>query len=333
MVMLLRNAEVRQCVDMVDAIDALEAAFLEEFRGGLHQPQRLNMPAGEAGKAFLRIGPCVMHHSGWMGFKAMNLAKDVGVRYQIHLYSMADGELRAIMDGQFLTTLRTGATSAVATKRLARSIPGVIGVLGAGEEALMQLEAVRALGLVKSARVFSPTTQKREALASHFRERFGMQIIAVGSEEEAVRGSDIVVAAVNSPKPVLLGQWLSAGVHVNSVGTARPTQREIDEAVLRMTDIMVVDTRDGVFTEAGDCISSKGVIEPRKVHELAELVGGKAPARTQDTQVTLFKSVGTAVQDVAVAVRVYQNAVARGLGQELEGFPSVLQKSAMKIYH
>src|SRR5262249_31683270 len=147
MVMLLRNADVRACVDMAEAIDALDAAFLEESKGGIDQPQRLNMPAGEVGKTFLRIGPCVMNRSGWMGFKAMNLAKNVGVRYQVHLYSMEDGELRAIMDGQFLTTLRTGATSGVATKRLARSTPGVVGVLGAGEEARMQLEAVRVLGL------------------------------------------------------------------------------------------------------------------------------------------------------------------------------------------
>lgn len=333
MVLLLRNPEVRKCVDMADAIDSLEAAFLEEHRGGLHQPHRLNMPAGESGKTFLRIGPCVMHHSGWMGFKAMNLAKDVGVRYQVHLYSMADGELRAIMDGQFLTTLRTGATSAVATKRLARKTPGVIGVLGAGEEALMQLEAIRTLGLVKSARVYSPTVQKREALAAWFRERFDMTIAAVGSAEEAVRGSDIVVAAVNSPKPVLLGKWLTPGMHVSSVGTARPTQREIDEAVLQMADIMIVDTREGVFSEAGDCIAATGVIDPKSTYELAELVGGTAPVRTQDTQLTLFKSVGTAVQDIAVAVRAYQNALARGVGEKLEGFPSVLQKTAAKIYH
>lgn len=333
MVMLLRNADVRACVDMADAIDVLEAAFLEESKGGLHQPPRLNMPAGEPGKTFLRIGPCVMQHSGWMGFKAMNLAKNVGVRYQVHLYSMADGELRAIMDGQFLTTLRTGATSGVATRRLARKTPGVVGVLGAGEEAMMQLEAVRTLGLVASAKVFSPTPEKREALAAYFRNRFQMQITAVGSEQEAVVGCDMVVAAVNSPKPVILGEWLSPGMHVNSVGTARPTQREIDNEVFRRSAIVAVDTRAGVFNEAGDGLAAKDVMKPENAYELAQLVGGTAPARTDDRQITLFKSVGTAVQDIAVAVRAYQNALARKIGEDIAGFPTILEKTATKSYH
>lgn len=333
MVMLLRNADVRACVDMADAIDVLEAAFLEEARGGLHQPPRLNMPAGEPGKTFLRIGPCVMQHSGWMGFKAMNLAKNVGVRYQVHIYSIADGELRAIMDGQYLTTLRTGATSGVATKRLARKTPGVVGVLGAGEEAMMQLEAVRTLGLVASAKVFSPTREKREAFAAYFRDRLQMKIAAVGSEKEAVEGCDVVVAAVNSPKPVILGEWLSAGMHVNSVGTARPTQREIDNEVFRRSAIVTVDTREGVFSEAGDGLAAREVIKPENAYELAQLVSGSAPVRTDDLQITLFKSVGTAVQDIAVAVRAYQNAMARKIGEEIAGFPTILEKTAAKLYH
>lgn len=333
MVMLLRNADVRACVDMADAIDVLQAAFLEQSKGGLHQPQRLNMPAGEPGKTFLRIGPCVMQHSGWMGFKAMNLAQNVGVRYQVHLYSLADGELRAIMDGQFLTTLRTGATSGVATRRLARQTPGVVGVLGAGEEALMQLEAVRTLGLVAEAKVYSPTAAKREALAGYFRERFQMKITAVASEQEAVVGCDMVVAAVNSPRPVILGEWLSPGMHVNSVGTARPTQREVDNEVFRRSAIVVVDTREGVFSEAGDGVAAKDVMKPESAYELAQLVDGTAPTRSDDRQITLFKSVGTAVQDIAVAVCAYQNALARNIGEDIGGFPTVLQKTAAKIYH
>jgi ornithine cyclodeaminase/alanine dehydrogenase-like protein (mu-crystallin family) len=263
----------------------------------------------------------------------MNLAKNIGVRYQVHLYSMADGELRAIMDGQFLTTLRTGATSGVATMRLARRTPGVIGVLGAGEEAAMQLEAVRTLGLVASARVFSPTPAKREALAAHFRDSFDMDIVAVGTEKEAVVGCDLVVAAVNSPQPVILGEWLSPGMHVNSVGTARPTQREVDNEVFRKSDIVVVDTRAGVFSEAGDGLAAKQVMCPESAYELAQLVSGVAPARTDDREITLFKSVGTAVQDIAVAVRAYQNALACKAGEDIAGFPTILEKTPAKIYH
>lgn len=330
-VLLLKNDEVRAACDMADAIEAMEAAFREEAEGGLIQPQRLNLRAGEPGKGFLRIMPVVMEKSGWMGFKAMNLAKDVGVRYQVHLYSMQDGALRAIMDAQYLTTVRTGATSAVATRRLARNRPGIVGVFGAGQEAEMQLEAMRILGLVKSARLYSPTPANREGLAQHFRAKHGMDIKTVASEREAVEGCDIVVAAINAPRPAILGAWLRPGMHVNSVGTARPTQREIDTEVYERSDIIVVDTRDGVFNEAGDAVEAKVTIKPETTHELAQLVGGTAPKRSRDDQITLFKSIGTAVQDVACAVKVYQNAVARGLGTEIEGFPYVLEKT--RVYH
>jgi len=333
MVLLLSNDDVRATIGMADAIDALDSAFLEEAQGNVHQPQRLNMPAPEAGKSFLRIGACVMSGSGWMGFKAMNLAKNVGVRYQVHLYSLADGALRAIMDAQYLTTLRTGATSGVATKRLALQRPGKVAVLGAGQEALMQLEAMRVLGLVSSAAVFSPTENKREALADYFRRNHSLDIAAVSSVEAAVSDADIVVAAVNSPTPVIRGECLKAGAHVNSVGTARPTQREIDIEVFRRSSIVVVDTRGGVFSESGDCIAAAEVIKSEDSFELADLVAGRAPRRTDDSQITLFKSVGTAVQDIAVAARIYQFAEAHGLGQRLADFPYILEKHASKPYH
>jgi alanine dehydrogenase len=335
MVLLITNDEVRSAIDMAQAIDVVEAGFREEAEGGLHQPHRLNMPAGEPGKSFLRIGPCVMHNSGWMGFKAMNLAKDIGVRYQVHLYKMATGELCSIMDGQFLTTLRTGATSGVATRYLARKKPGLVGVLGSGQESMMQLEAMRALGLVSSARIYSPTPEKRESLAQLFRDKHGLDVKAVATPREAVEGCDSVVGAVNSSNPVILGEWLRPGMHINSVGTARPTQREIDHEVFRRAEIIVVDTREGVFKEAGDGVSAAkdGVVDPDGTFELSQLVVGKAPRRTSDEQITLFKSVGTAVQDIAVAAQVYQNALARGLGRDMGKFPYILEKSAQKNYH
>src|SRR5262249_15529129 len=208
------------------------------------------------------------------------LAEGTGCRYQVHLYSMDDGALRAIMDAQFLTTLRTGATSAVATKRLARKGPGTVGVVGSGREAYMQLEAMRALGCVGAAKVYSPTPGNREAFAAYFRDNSRMKIESVDSAQAAVAGSDIVLAAVASSQPAVMGQWLRPGVHVNSVGTARPTLREIDEDVLRRSDIITVDTRSGVFNEAGDCVVAKGWLRPETASELSELVCGRAPGRS-----------------------------------------------------
>jgi ornithine cyclodeaminase/alanine dehydrogenase-like protein (mu-crystallin family) len=332
MVLILRHDDVRAAVNMADAIEAMEAGFREEGDGAVLQPQRTNIPIDNS-RGFLRLGPCVMRNSRWMGFKAMNLAEGTGVRYQVHLYSMDDGALHAIMDAQLLTTLRTGAASAVATRRLARKSAGTVAVVGAGREAFMQLEAMRVAGYVASAKVYSPTPANRESFAAYFRDTLGMDIVAAASAQAATEGADIVVAAVASSVPVVMGSWLRPGMHVNSVGTARPTLREIDEDVLRRSDIIAVDTRHGVFAEAGDCVVAKGWLKPEHASELAEIVCGRASGRANDQQITLFKSVGTAVQDIALAIKIYQNALAKGLGERVDGFPIIADKSPPRIRH
>jgi alanine dehydrogenase len=328
--LILSHDDVCASVTMNDAIEAVELGFREEGDGGVHQPPRTNIAIDEP-KGFLRLGPCIMRNSRWMGFKAMNLAEGTGCRYQVHLYSMDDGALRAIMDAQFLTTLRTGATSAVATRRLARKGPNLVGVVGSGREAYMQLEAMRVLGCVGAAKVYSPTCANRDTFAGYFRDNFGMMIVSVDTAEAAVNGVDIILAAVASSQPAVMGRWLQPGMHINSVGTARPSLREIDEDVLRRSDIIIVDTRSGVFNEAGDCVVAKDWLHPEKVSELSELVCGRAPGRSSDQQITLFKSVGTAVQDISVAVRIYHNAMKLGLGRELHDFPVIVDKSPPRL--
>jgi alanine dehydrogenase len=320
MALLLRHEDVCASVTMADAIAAMEEAFREEGEGAVLLPPRTNM---KAGRGWLRVGPVSLERSGWMGFKAMNLAPGHGVRYQVHLYRADSGELLAIMDAQHLTTLRTGATSAVATKRLARSGPAAVALLGSGVEARAQLEAMQALGIVKSARVYSPTAANRERLAEEFRREHDIDIRPVASAREAVQGSEIVLAAVKSTQTVVFGEWLMPGMHVNSVGTARRDQREIDPVTFQRSAITVVDTREGVFGEAGDAVAAKDVVRPDQVYELAELVVGKAPVRSSNDQITLFKSVGTGLQDIALAAKIYQNATERGLGMSFYGFPIV----------
>jgi ornithine cyclodeaminase/alanine dehydrogenase len=319
MTLLLSHDDVCAAVDMHDAIAAMELGFAEQGDGFVTQPARLNT---KAGKGWIRLGPCVMERSGFMGFKAMNLAPGVGVRYQVHLYSISNGELLAIMDAQHLTTLRTGATAAVATKRLARAEKCDVAVLGSGVEARAQIEAMHALGLVKEARVYSKTEANRARFADDYRKQ-GINIRPVGSAQEACDGAGIVVAAVKSPETVFYGAWLKPGMHVNSVGTARHEQREIDPETFKRSAIIVVDTREGVFGEAGDAVAAKDVVKPGDVHELAALVTGKAPKRTSADQITLFKSVGTAVQDVAVAAKIYEQAMAKRLGRDIGAFPIV----------
>lgn len=317
MTLLLTHQDVQAAVGMADAIAAMESAFAEEGSGQTTLPARINM---KAGRGWLRVGPVALEGSGWMGFKAMNLTPGQGVRYQVHLYRIATGELCAVMDAQHLTTLRTGATSAVATRRLARPGPARIALLGAGMEAEAQLAAMHALGIVADTRVFSPTEANRERLAARWRER-GMAITAVASAESAVADSDIVLAAVKSAEIALQGAWLRPGMHINSVGTARPDQREIDVACFTRAARIIVDTTEGVFGEAGDAIAARDQIRPGQVHDLAALLAGRCDGRIEASEITLFKSVGTGLQDIALAATIYQQAQSRGLGTDLGVFP------------
>ncbi len=317
MAILLTHADVKSAIDMAGAIEAMEAGFAEEAAGFTTLPQRINM---KAGKGWLRVGPVAMERSGWMGFKAMNLTAGKGVRYQVHLYAIETGELLAIMDAQHLTTLRTGATSAVATKRLARHGTAEVALLGAGPEAAAQMAAMVALGIVKRARVFSPTPAKREALAASFAAD-GVNITAVDNPETMVREADIVLAAVKSSSVALHGEWLQPGAHVNSVGTARPDQRECDVACFTRSARIIVDTYEGVFGEAGDAVAARDAIDPQRVAELSALVGGAVPGRQAEHEITMFKSVGTGLQDIGLAAAIYANARTHGLGTDLGEFP------------
>jgi len=315
---LLTHDDVRSTVDMKDAIAAMETAFREEGEGGTLLPARINM---KAGKGWLRVGPVALEQSGWSGFKAMNLTPGHGVRYQVHLYKIATGELLAIMDAQHLTTLRTGATSAIATRRLARPGPAVVALLGSSVEARAQLDAMQEAGYVKSARVFSPTVANRKKLADDYRRQFDMNIADVASAEEAITGADLVLAAVKSSETVVYGRWLKPGAHVNSVGTARRDQREIDPETFTRSARIIVDTKEGVLGEAGDAVAAKDALAAKEIHELSELVCGKTPGRTADDQITLFKSVGTGIQDIALAAVIYQKARDRGVGKDIGAFP------------
>lgn len=318
MALLLTHEDVCASVSMPDAVEAMERAFTEQGDGFVTQPQRLNL---KAGKGWLRLGPAVMERSGWMGFKAMNLAAGQGLRYQIHLYRIEDGELLAVMDAQHITTLRTGGTSAVATRRLAAGQPGSVAVLGSGGEARAQAEAMHAIGLASDMRIYSRTPDNRRRLADELASRFGIPVTAVDTARAAVEGASVVVAAVKSSETVLSGEWLANGAHVNSVGTARPDQREIDPGTFQRAGVVVVDTREGVFGEAGDALAARDVMQPENAHELADLVAGRAPGRADPGQLTLFKSVGTALQDVALAATVYEQARERGLGRDVGTFP------------
>ena len=206
------------------------------------------------------------------------------------------GEPTVMMDGRLITEMRTAAASAVATKVLARATAPVLAILGSGTQARSHLEALRLVRDFREVRVWSPRH------SDAFAEKFGVH--AAASAEDAVRGADVVVVASGSQTPVLRGEWLSPGAHVNAVGATRPTWRELDDAVIRRAKLYV-DSREAASQESGDVIAAQGTFS-----ELGEVLGGLRPGREDDKEITLFKSVGVAVEDIASAALVWRLATA-----------------------
>jgi ornithine cyclodeaminase/alanine dehydrogenase-like protein (mu-crystallin family) len=198
------------------------------------------------------------------------------------------------MDGRLITEMRTAAVSAVATKALARPDASVLALLGSGVQARSHLEAVRLVRPLRDVRVWSPRN------APAFAARFGVR--AAASAEEAVRGAHVVVVATTSRTPVLKGAWLSPGTHVNAVGASRPDWRELDDEVLARSKVFV-ESREAASKESGDVIASG-----KTPVEIGEVVSGSGPGRASPEEITLFKSVGVAVEDVVSADLVYRAA-------------------------
>lgn len=295
--MTLDEAAVRDLLHMEELIPAMAGALADLSSGKVVQPMRVMLPVADHG-GFLGLMPA---YAGALGAKLVTFyPNNQGVpshHAMILLFRPETGEPLVTMDGRLITEMRTAAVSAVATKLLARPDASVLGILGAGVQARSHLEALRLVRPFREIRVWSPRNAR--AFAGE------LGIHAAASAEEAVRGADVVVVATTSQTPVLFGKWLSPGTHVNAVGAPRPTWRELDDDVLRKARLYV-EQREAATRESGD------VIAAGQVHaEIGEVVSGTMPGRQSGAEITLFKSVGLAVEDVVSADLVYRKAIAR----------------------
>lgn len=251
--------------------------------------------------------------------------KNHGTAFDSHqgavlLFDSDNGSLAAIMDATSVTTIRTAAVSAVATDLLARNDAQSLGILGAGVQGHSHLEAMRAVRPLRTLRVWSRNTEHARRLADVARDRFRLDAQVCGNPEDAVRDTDIVCTTTSSTEPVLMGDWLSPGTHVNAIGTAQPRDREIDtRAVVRSR--LYADRRESALKEPGEIVIplQEGAITPDHiVGELGEVLVGRAPGRTVRDEITLFKSLGLAIEDLASASHVYAEARRQGLGVSVE---------------
>ena len=294
--MNLDEDAVGRLLRMGEVIPAMEKALADFSGGRVVQPVRTMLPVAEHG-GFLGLMPA--YTGSALGTKLVAFYPrntDVPTHHAtILLFEPGTGEPLVAMDGRLITEVRTAAVSAVATDQLAKPDASVLAIIGSGVQARSHLEALRFVRDFREVRVWSP----RRAAA--FAREHGVD--AAASAQEAVRGADVVVTATTSQTPVLFGEWLSPGTHVNAVGAARPDWRELDDGVLRRAKVYV-DSREAAQKESGDVIAAGEVVA-----EIGEVVAGKKPGRGSAEEVTLFKSLGLAVEDVAAAELVYRKAL------------------------
>lgn len=315
MAFFLTEAQVANLLTMPEALDAVERAFTAQGQAEvLNNPrQRLYLPDG----VFHIMGAAVLSE-GVFGFKAY-ASFAPKTRFLFFLYDADNGNLLCVMEADRLGQIRTGAASGVATRYMARHDARTLGIIGAGWQAETQVEAVCTVRPIARVKVYSRHIERREQFAERMSAQLGISIVAADTAEEAVRGSAVVVCATTAREPILFGEWLDDGTHINAIGANALSRREMDVSVFARCQTVAVDDKEQAKVESGEILSA---IEARKlnwrqVHELAEIVVGRVPGRTDPAEVTLFKSLGVALEDVAVAHVVYRKALAQGLGQSL----------------
>ncbi|MGH2403946.1 MAG: ornithine cyclodeaminase family protein [bacterium] len=325
MTLLLREADVRQLVTMDETIPLMEDALRAFSTGGVVQPVRTAVPVHPYG-GFVALMPAYLTAQEALGAKAVTFFPrnaDRGLPTHlamILLWDSATGELLAMIDGRLITEMRTAATSAAATKALARPSAAVLGILGAGVQARSHLEALRLVRPLERIRVWSRTIARARAFAEEMTNRHRIPVQAVGTPEEAVREAQLIVTTTSSQTPVLEGRWVAPGTHINAVGAPRPDWREMDSALVARASLFV-DSRAGALVEAGDVLLAirEGAITEAHIRgEIGEVLADKIEGRQTAEEITLFKSLGMAVEDVATARWVYERARERGIGQHIE---------------
>lgn len=314
MALLLREADVRALVDINDALKALDSAFREMATGqARNQPRR----RVRGGATTLAIMSAALPSRNLVGYKAYT-AGSRGARFWVHLFDGSDGLLLAVIEADWLGALRTGAVSGLATGALARNDASVLTVFGAGHQALPQVLAVAAVRRLREVRVVNRNPARRAELAGELRLRLPeVQIVEAGAQE-AVAGADIITTITSAPSPLFPGNWIQAGQHLNVAGSNIPNRREVEGRAIGRADLLVVDDIEAARLEAGDLLMAEqdGALGWARVHSLSEVIAG-AIGRSQASDVTLFKSVGLALEDVALGAVVLERARERGLGESI----------------
>jgi len=320
--LLLSETDVRHLLSMDDLIQSMESALAEFSSGRTQQPLRTVLEVGPS-HAFFGVMPAYMPARGALGTKLVTVfGSNAALGLPSHLATIllldsTTGELLSVMDGRYITEARTAAVSAVSVRLLAREDAGVLAILGSGVQARSHLRAFSHVRALHDVRVWSPNESRRRTFAEEMHREIAAPVTPVASARDAVDGADLIVLATAAREPILRSDWVADGAHIAAVGACRPDHREMDTALVKRARVFV-DSRAGALAEAGDLVTPmrEGAIDAAHIAgELGQLASGTVAGRLAAGDVTLFKSLGMAVEDVAAAHLTYERATERGLGR------------------
>lgn len=307
--------DVRSVMDMEKSLLIIHKVFKE-----LASSRATNVPRHRvrAPGIMLHTMSAANEYLNYVGWKAYTTTK-AGALFHVAIYDQDTGEMRALIEGDFLGQLRTGAVSGVATEYMARPDSKVVGLFGTGLQARTQLHAVCLTRKIEFVSVYSRNHENCVRFAEEMTELCNVEVKASHSPDETAAEKDIVICATSSKTPLFDGRVLDEGTHMNVIGSNHRSKREIDKTTIKRADVVVCDDIAQCKIEAGDFIQpvEEGVTDWRLMHDLSEIVAERQTGRATDDQVTLFKSVGLAVEDVAMAAKILELAMEEGLGVDL----------------
>jgi alanine dehydrogenase len=315
--LFLSDADTRRILTWPDVIGCLATAYRDLGQPGAAPPRIV----ARLDRAWLRALAAMSSTRRHMGAKLIAYSRERHASYLIALWSQDTAELVCLLDAQHITAMRTAGTSAVAVDRLLPAGGLRVAVLGAGAEASAHVSAIAAVRPIAALAVFSPTPASRQRFAERFSAELGIDCRPETSARAAISGADLVLAAARShdESPILEGAWLEHAAMVVSIGSTLPEQREVDPEVIRRAGLIVCDVPEEVVHETGDMLaaSAAGVPFEDRIVPLADVVQGRLRGRPADTPLTLYKSVGSGLQDVAVSEMCFEKARTLGLGSRL----------------
>lgn len=315
MVLYLNESDVEELLAMADAIEALRDTFEKQGDGNTINNPRQRI---KTGKSMLHYLAAALPHLGVMGYKAYT-SSAAGLKFRVFLHDIESGDLLSVMDGNHMGMIRTGAVTGLATSFMARKGSAVLGVFGTGFQAKGQIRAVCEVRDIKKIIIYGRDRERRLKFCDQVADETDAEVIPAENPDEAVTGSDIIVTATTSSSPVFDGKKIRPGTHINAIGGNFLFKREIDDATVRSSRVIAVESVEQSKMEAGELVAvvDKGKLHWENVKELGYIVSGRDHGRFNKNDITLFKSVGIAIEDICIAWHLYNIAVNTNRGKRI----------------